>query len=194
MIKCIASFRYAIDLAITRMILKWQHEPRYNLKGSCNGCGQCCETPMVQVFPLLYRLRDIRGLLLAWNRLVNGFKFLKYDRKNRVLVFECTHLNIATRRCDCYSSRPGMCRDYPRNLTYSVNPSFLPGCGHYAVAKNADSFRKTLETLPLPKDKLETLMTKLHLKDDPRPIDRSNEKEWLNNHEECTRDTMNEKN
>jgi len=62
-------------------------------------------------------------------------------RAERNFVFRCTHFDPATRSCDSYASRPGMCRDYPRNLTYSALPEFLPECGYSAVYKKGEQLR-----------------------------------------------------
>jgi hypothetical protein len=55
----------------------------------------------------------------------------------RVFVFRCTHFDVATRSCDSYESRPGMCRDYPRALLDQPAPAFFPECGYRPVATNA---------------------------------------------------------
>ncbi len=164
-IKRAALLRYQVDLWVARKIRNRSHPPRYRLAGQCEGCGLCCETPMIAAHPLLHRLRSTRWIILAWHRSINGFEFLSYDRENRAFVFRCTHFDPKTRRCDSYESRPGMCRDYPRNLLDHPFPGFLKGCGYYAIDENADRFNAALEKLDLPADKLEELKKRLHTKE-----------------------------
>jgi hypothetical protein len=70
-----------------------------------------------------------------------------------------------TKQCDSYDSRPGMCRDYPRNLLYSALPEFLPECGYSAVYKKGEGLRKALEQANLPPEKYQELVQKLRLKE-----------------------------
>lgn len=164
-IKWIARLRYNFDLAVTRLILRARGEPRYRLAGACNGCGRCCETPVIQASTPVFRLRSLRWLVLGWHRVVNGFEQISEDREHKLFVFRCTHYDPVTKQCDSYESRPGMCRDYPRNLIYSALPEFHSECGYYAVYKKAEGLRRALEETNLPPEKLEELVRKLHLKE-----------------------------
>ena len=56
-----------------------------------------------------------------------------------------------------------MCRDYPRNLIYGVNPQFFPDCSLKAVAKNAASFIQALDSADLTPEQREKLHKELHL-------------------------------
>ena len=163
LIKRVARIRYAVDLWTTRRILSARGEPRYRLTGSCNGCGRCCETPVVQASTLTFRLRSLRWLALAWHRWINGFVLVDQDRRHKLFVFRCTHYDPATKQCDSYDSRPGMCRDYPRNLLYEPLPEFPQECGYSAVYKKADALLRSLEQANLPPEKLKELAKKLHL-------------------------------
>ena len=69
----------------------------------------------------------------------------------------------ATRGCDSYDSRPGMCRDYPRLLLHAVVLEFLPGCGYRAVARNAAGLRAALDRLPLDEERRRKLDEGLRL-------------------------------
>ena len=164
--KRILWWRYAADLWITRRILKFRGEERYYLRGKCNHCGRCCEYPSVQMNEFAYHVEIYRRMVIRWHRTVNGFKLFKQHKHEATLTFTCLHYDPMTRRCDSYSSRPGMCRDYPMNQIYSVNPHFFPECGFYAVDKRAGSFRAALEKTDLPPEKLEELYRKLHLEED----------------------------
>ena len=113
----------------------------------------------------MFRLRSLRWLALTWHRLVNGFEFVSDDPRFRVFTFRCTHYDPATRLCDSYDSRPGLCRDYPVNLTYAAIPEFFAECSYRAVLRNAAGFRAALERTGLPPDKLEEMAKKLHLEE-----------------------------
>jgi Fe-S-cluster containining protein len=156
-IKCLALSRYVIDLAVTRAILRLRGEPRFVLRGACTGCGGCCQTPMVHVAPVCFHLQTTRWLILTWHRVVNGFAYLGEDRATHTFTFRCTHYDPQTRRCDSYASRPGLCRDYPRNLLYDPNPHFIEGCGFYPLAKNAELIRESFKDLDLPPEKRKEL-------------------------------------
>ncbi|HVG61919.1 MAG TPA: YkgJ family cysteine cluster protein [Hyalangium sp.] len=164
-IKKLALLRYTIDLGFTRLMLRAQGEPRYRLTGSCNGCGKCCETPTIPVSTPVFRLRSLRWLALTWHRVINGFELIGEDRRQKLFVFRCTHYDPVTKQCDSYDSRPGMCRDYPRNLLYAALPEFLSECSYQAVYKKAEGLRKSLERANLPPEKLAEVLKKLHLDD-----------------------------
>ncbi len=162
-IKRVALLRYTIDLRFTRLMLRARGEPHYKLAGSCNGCGKCCETPVVQASTPVFRVRSLRWLALWWHRVVNGFELVDEDRRFKLFVFRCTHYDPVTKLCDSYDSRPGMCRDYPRNLLYEALPEFLPECGHGAVDKKAERFRSALEQTHLTPEQRRELEKKLRL-------------------------------
>jgi Fe-S-cluster containining protein len=164
-LKRIALLRYTLDLQVTRWIKKYQGEPYYRLGGNCALCARCCESPMIQGNFFLLHFKILKKIWLGWHRKVNGFEGLREDQKLRAFVFRCTHFDPITRRCDSYSTRPGMCRDYPQALLYSTNPPFFPECGYYAIGKNAEKFSSALERLALEPEKLEALKSKLHLTD-----------------------------
>ncbi|MBU8897169.1 YkgJ family cysteine cluster protein [Corallococcus sp. M34] len=162
-LKRIARACYAFDLRVTRWLRRERGGPRYRLAGACNGCGRCCETPVIPVSAPVFHVRTLRRLVLAWHRWVNGFEPVGEDRRMRLLVFRCTHYDPVSRQCDAYDSRPGMCRDYPRNLLDSPLPEFFPECGYRAVQRGAEGFREALARTDLPPEKLAELTRKLHL-------------------------------
>jgi hypothetical protein len=162
-IKRIALLRYTFDLGFTRWVLSRRGEPRYRLTGSCNGCGRCCETPIIPVSWPVFRLRSLRWVALSWHRWVNGFELTGEDRRHKLFIFRCTHYDPATKQCDSYESRPGMCRDYPRNLLYEAIPEFLPDCSYGAVDKKAARFRSALEQTNLTPEQRRDLEKKLRL-------------------------------
>jgi uncharacterized protein len=164
-IKRLARLRYDFDLAVTRLLLRARGEPRYRLTGACNGCGRCCESPTLAVSRPVFFLRSLRWLVLTWHRLVNGFEYVGEDRRHRLFVLRCTHYDATTKQCDSYDSRPGMCRDYPRNLAFEALPEFFPECGYSAVYKKAGPLREALQKSNLSPEKYEELVRKLHLRE-----------------------------
>ena len=164
-VKFLALCRYCFDLRFTRMIAYFHGDPRYRLCGECANCGKCCRTPMIHVSAFFFYFKTLRALFLNWHRIVNGFVLIEERRKERTFVFECTHYDPVTKSCDSYSSRPGMCRDYPRNLLYQPNPTFIDGCTYKAVVKDAASIEESLSELDLPPDKLAKVRKAFYLDD-----------------------------
>jgi len=156
---------YAVDVRISRWIAAWREgREQYVLRGACNDCGKCCETPMVIVPLAIYRINLSRRLCLWWHHHVNGFVYIGEDPESSAFIFRCTHWDVDRRRCDSYATRPGMCRDYPLPLLQSSKPDFFSECGFYPVYRNADAMREALEDLDLSPEKLEELTEKLHLR------------------------------
>ncbi len=158
--KLMALGRYRIDLVFTRFVLKLRGEPGYSLGGHCSGCGACCRSPMIRTYAIFFYFRSLRWLYLWWHCTINGFELIEEDRIERTFTFRCTHLVPETQQCDSYSSRPGMCRDYPRNLLYDPNPQFIDECTHCPVAENAELIEASLDELDLPSEKIDELKRK----------------------------------
>lgn len=168
-IKRLARWRYQLDLGFTRQIQRWRGEgPLYELRGHCTGCGACCETPSIQVSRLAYHLKTVRWLFLAWHRHINGFELVAKDRLQHTFIFRCTHYDPATGQCDSYDSRPGICRDYPRNLIDDPNPVFLDRCGYYPYARNADLIRDSFADLGLSPEQQAKLEAQFRITDPPQ--------------------------
>ena len=155
--------RYAADLKLTRLLRAGRGGGLYRLVGSCLRCGKCCETPTIRIFPLLFFLKSLRRLIIAWQRHINGFEFLRASRREKCLVFRCSHWDPATKLCDSYSSRPGICRDYPQNQLDFPVPVFFDGCGFKALLRNAETFESSLASLDLPPETLQKLKHDLQL-------------------------------
>ena len=165
-IKRVALWRYRWDLALTRFLRNRQNPSRFHLGGSCNKCSLCCESPMIQTYPWLFRTRIIRWVFLWWHRKINGFVLTREEKKPHIFIFKCTHFNPLLKRCDSYDSRPGMCRDYPRNLLDCTYPDpFLKDCGFYPVDVHRARLKSSLQNLEISKEKREELETRLFLKD-----------------------------
>jgi Fe-S-cluster containining protein len=115
------------------------------------------------VGPLTWSLPLLRRLFLAWQRRINGFELVRSEPEAHAFVFRCSHFDRTTRSCDSYDSRPGVCRDYPRNLMWQANPALLPGCGYRAVPPNAARLRSALDGLDLTPEQREKLRRGLRL-------------------------------
>jgi Fe-S-cluster containining protein len=136
--------------------------PLWELAGVCGGCASCCERPAISVGWLFFAPRLLRPWLW-WQRVVNGFSAVDRDADARAIVFSCAHFDPATRRCDSYESRPGICRDYPRMLLHQPEPAFFDGCGYRARAGNADGLLAALERVGLDDQQLVQIRRRLHL-------------------------------
>jgi Fe-S-cluster containining protein len=156
---------YRVDVALTRWLNNRRGSTLYELRGACVSCGACCVTPMLAVSRVVYHSTLIRHSYLWWQETVNGFVFLRAEHEGHVFVFRCKHFDRATRLCDCYRTRPGICRDYPNNLLDSPNPEFLEGCGYYPHYCNADAFKEALDEHDLAPEKRAEIERKLHLRD-----------------------------
>lgn len=151
-VKAVALAGFRANLGVWRGWRRLRGDRPYRLGGSCNLCAQCCDAPAIKVRPLVWFLPSLRGLFLGWQRVVNGFELVDRDLGQRVFIFRCTHFDTATRRCDSYESRPGMCRDYPRVLLDQAHPDMLPGCGYRPIAPGAEALLRELRRLPLTAD------------------------------------------
>jgi len=165
-LRLLAAGCYAVDVRVSRWLTAWREgRSAYEIRGSCNQCGACCVTPTVALPTLMYRMRTIRRLVIAWQVHVNRFELLQDDRTDRALVFRCPHHDSEHQRCRCYETRPGMCRDYPRSLALAANPEFFGSCGYYAHYRDADAMREALAELDLPPDKQAELEERLRLRE-----------------------------
>lgn len=162
-IKRVARVRYRIDLWVTRRARRAVIGPSpYRLAGACEGCGLCCESPQVPAPAPFFRLRSLRWLFLTWHGLINGFELLGEDHREGVFTFRCTHFDAETRRCDSYDSRPGLCRDYPRNLLDGPRPDLFESCGYRALADNGEGLKRALEAEGLSEEEIAALSKRLY--------------------------------
>jgi hypothetical protein len=164
-VKRVALWGFRANLAVHRARRRRQGEEPFILGGGCRRSGACCEAPAIAVGRVTWSMRVVRRLFLAWQRRVNGFELVSADARARLFVFRCSHFDPATRSCDSYGSRPGMCRDYPRLLLWQPNPEMLPPCGYRAIAPNAAGLRVSLERLELTPEQREKLRRGLRLGD-----------------------------
>jgi hypothetical protein len=162
-IKLVARSVYLADLAIVRAVMRLRGRPRFTLGGDCRRCAECCEAPSIRVPWIVFYLPTAIRLFLWWQRAINGFVLTGRDFRQRVLVFRCTHFDPATRLCDSYESRPGMCRDYPRLLLDQPHPELMPSCGYRPVARGARRFLQLLDQQALSPEQRERLKKNLFL-------------------------------
>ena len=162
-LKAVALAHFVANCAIDRAVRRLRGERCYRLAGSCHCSGQCCESPAVRATWWLWYLPTLRRVFLWWQRAVNGFELVATDVATRVFVFRCGHFDAVSRECDSYSSRPGMCRDYPRVLLAQANPDLFPDCGYRLVAPNAEALRRALDGRGLTPEQMERLRRELHL-------------------------------
>jgi uncharacterized protein len=162
-LKALALANFVVGLHATRGLRRLRGDKPYRLGGACQRCAACCEEPGVQVGFLVWYVPSLRRLFLWWQRAVNGFELVGRDVRARVFRFRCNHFDRATRSCDSYASRPGMCRDYPRVLLQQPHPELLPGCGYRAVAPNAERLLQVLGRAPLSPEQRGRLQKDLHL-------------------------------
>ena len=162
-VKRITRIGYLGELNIRRRLQSSQSD--YELAGDCSSCGACCETPAVQMSPLLLRFKTIRGAVVLWQKWVNGFELIGRDRRHGILIFRCSHFDPETKLCDSYDSRPGACRDYPRNLIEDPLPEFPEACTFHAISRNAERIRDSLSDLRLSPEELAKLEAQFYAKD-----------------------------
>lgn len=162
-VKWVARARFALDLAAVRAVRRRRGDAFFDLGGECRRCARCCEAPAIRANVWVWHLPRPRAAFLWWQRAVNGFVLLRAEKADRLFVFRCTHFDPATRRCDSYASRPGMCRDYPRALLDQPRPELLPGCGYRPVAPNRGRLLTVLDQHPLSDEQRRRLKRDLHL-------------------------------
>lgn len=163
-IKAVARLTYMANLRVMRAWLRRRGQLPWELGGTCQGCGECCDAPAIQVGALTWYFPTLRRAFVAWQRVVNGMELTSTHRAGRLFIFRCTHFDAATRRCDSYDTRPGMCRDYPRILLHQAHPEFMPGCGHRPVLRGSHRMLQVLDGAALTPEQRRALEERLHLK------------------------------
>ena len=159
-IKACVRAMWSLELGFRRRLAP---RPRWQLTGTCNGCGACCERPTITVGRLIWRWPTPRRLFLAWQRRVNGFVEPERLSDARAYAFRCTHYDPQTRLCDSYSSRPWMCRDYPRVLLGQSWPELFDDCSHGLLDRQGDGLAAALKETALDPAAQAELLRKLRL-------------------------------
>lgn len=168
-IKRIATLFYLTDLAIHRARWRFKGNRPYTLTGKCTNCGACCKEPAIWVDGFLWYFSIPQKLFLAWQLHVNGLEFLGKDISRRSFVFRCKHLDPETLQCDCYSSRPGMCRDYPRIHLYGHKPEFFPSCSFRPVSPWNEVLIDNLKQYGVTEEQIDRIKTDLVPEPPPEP-------------------------
>ena len=164
-VRTLLAWCYWADVRVTRWLHRRRGPALFELRGECVQCGACCETPMLVVSRIIFHSNLIRRSYLWWQKKVNGLVFLRDEHEGHVFVFHCRHYDRETKQCDCYRTRPGICRDYPSNLLASPNPELLEKCGYYPHYCSSDAFKEALDDCDLPPAKRAEIERKLHLRD-----------------------------
>lgn len=162
-VKRVALWNFRVNLSVQRAFKRWRGPAPYLLGGECRRSGTCCEAPALKVGWPVWYLPRLRRLFLWWQEAVNGWVAVGQDREQRGFVFRCTHYDAASRSCDSYASRPGVCRDYPRLLLDQPSPELHPDCGYRPVARGAARMLRVLEAQQLTAEQMQALKTNLHL-------------------------------
>jgi hypothetical protein len=155
---------YALRRGFGRVASRFGGPAGYRLGGACGGCARCCERPSIRSGTWTWRLRTLRAVFLGWQRRVNGFELVEADPETHTFVFRCTHFDSATRRCDSYTSRPFLCRDYPRALLEQPWPDLFPECGFRPIARNAAALKAALAATELSEEARAELERRLFLR------------------------------
>jgi Fe-S-cluster containining protein len=161
--KRVCLWQYVADLHIHRALGRLRGEKPWTLAGQCRRSAQCCEAPAIDAGRITWSLPIERRLFLAWQRRVNGFELAHVDADGRLFVFHCTHFDRTSRSCDSYDSRPGVCRDYPRNLMWQANPELHARCGYRALPPNVAGLRTAIDELDITPERREKLRRGLRL-------------------------------
>lgn len=162
-IKAVARAAFSLNLWADRGLRRARGQQPFVLGGGCERCALCCEAPGIRVHSVVWLAPLLRQLFLSWQEAVNGFVLTEARPRERTFVFRCTHFDAATRSCDSYASRPGMCRDYPRAQLFQARPAMLAGCGYRPVARNAARVLRVLQEQPLTDEQRARLSRELHL-------------------------------
>lgn len=101
---------------------------KYMRKGSCKGCGRCCQKIYVR------HARDVIKTEEEFEKLKTLHFFYGYlrviDKDEIGLVFECSKLDKETGKCTAYKSRPAICRQYPQEEIFMMGGSITENCGY----------------------------------------------------------------
>lgn len=162
-VKALARWVWTFEVALRRGGRRLRERPTWELAGACRACARCCEEPDIRVGVAMFHLPLLHRPWLWWQRVVNGFELSGTDRDALAFHFRCTHFDRATRRCDSYDSRPGVCRDYPRELLDQAWPELFEGCQFKVLAADRARQLAVLESQGLPPETLAALKQKLRL-------------------------------
>ncbi|MEI8377291.1 MAG: YkgJ family cysteine cluster protein [bacterium] len=101
---------------------------KYTRKGSCKGCGRCCQRIYVR------HASDVIKTEAEFEKLKTLHFFYGYlkvlDKDEVGLVFECSKLDKESGKCTAYNKRPVLCRQYPVEELFMMGGSITENCGY----------------------------------------------------------------
>lgn len=108
----------------------------YEITGSCNKCGKCCETIYAAYMYNEKEFKLMQKFFPAYKRF-----YIKYKDADGNLVFGCKKYLREKKLCGDYKHRPSVCRKYPqkRLVQYAEMPD---GCGYKVNKKNFKDYLK----------------------------------------------------
>jgi Fe-S-cluster containining protein len=154
---------YLAEVGVRRAYVRARGRSDYDLAGDCKSCARCCEAPTFTLPLLVFWVAPLRWLFIRWQWLINRFELVRSDAESSSLIFRCAHFDAATRRCDSYDSRPGVCWDYPRHQLDQPWPELFDECGYRAVSRRADKLASALDAADLSPEQRERLKRRLHV-------------------------------
>ncbi len=101
---------------------------KYTRKGSCNGCGRCCQRIYVRHARDVIKTEEEFEKLKTLHFFYGYLKVLEKDEMG--LVFECSKLDKETGKCTAYNKRPVLCRQYPMEEIFMMGGSITDACGY----------------------------------------------------------------
>ena len=117
---------------------------KYLRKGSCKGCGRCCQKIYVRHAKDIIKTEDEFEKLKTIHFF---YGYLKVVDKDKIgLVFECSKLSKETGKCTAYKTRPVLCRQYPQEEIFMMGGSITEDCGFSfePIQKFEEVFKKVI--------------------------------------------------
>ncbi len=114
---------------IKKFILANILKKKYIKKGSCKGCGKCCQNIYVNHGKkgFIKTEEEFFRLKLA-HSFYRGLELIGKDEMG--LLFKCKHLDYKTNRCKIHFFRPPVCRNYPMEEIFTMGGILTPDCGY----------------------------------------------------------------
>lgn len=101
---------------------------KYTRKGSCKGCGRCCQKIYVRHASDVIKTEEEFEKLKTLHFFYGYLRVL--DKDEMGLVFECSKLDKETGKCTAYNKRPVLCRQYPVEEVFMMGGSITEECGY----------------------------------------------------------------